>query len=270
MPNQVTVMRPDPLSAAPAPRTVLFSDVDGTLLDASDRFAITSTDVERLAPHVELVLASSRTLVELGEVQRRLGMVGALIAENGAVMSYPPRWRGKGARKRELLVLGDSVAELQPLVERSAEVAGVRIVDQRDVLPDRGRSLQRKYSICIRDWSGMSAERFLAALRHNGCSATRSGRWITITRGADKGIAARAVLAHAEKIGAGFVRSLAIGNAANDQSLLAATQGRFAIRNPRRGHHQELLVLPNVVPLAASGKRAWRELLSSILSNGKP
>jgi predicted mannosyl-3-phosphoglycerate phosphatase (HAD superfamily) len=261
-------MRPGSLSAAPLPRTVLFSDVDGTLLDASDRFAITSADVERLAPHVELVLASSRTLVELADVQRRLGVSGALIAENGAVMSYPPRWRGKGARSREVLVLGETLAKLQPRVTRSAKAAGVRIVDQRDVLPDKGRSLKREYSICVRDWSGVGAERFLAALEEDGCTASRSGRWITITRGADKGIAARAVLAHAEKIGAGFKRSLAIGNAANDQSLLAVTQGRFAIRNPRRGHHEELLLLPDVIPLSASGKRAWREVLASILTNG--
>ena len=252
------------------PRIALFSDVDGTLLDSNDRLALTDRDVMRLAPHVELILASSRTLVELGDVQRRLGLDGALIAENGAVMSFPPRWRGKGTRKREILVLGDSIKLLRPLVERCAVAAGVSIVDQRDVLPDKGRSLRREYSVCVREWSGPGSERFLAALLKDGLTATRSGRWITITRGADKGIAARAVLAHAERLGAGFERSVAIGNAANDESLLAATQGRFAIRNPRRGHQGELLLLPDVIPLAASGARAWREALISILEKEGP
>lgn len=263
-------MRPGSLRATPLPRIALFSDVDGTLLSAADHLAITSADVIRLAPHAELILASSRTLVELGEVQKRLGLDGALIAENGAVMSFPPRWRGKGTRSREVLVLGDALKLLQPRVERCAAAAGVRIVDQRDVLPDKGRSLKREFSVCVRDWSGPGSERFLAALLRDGLLATRSGRWITITRGADKGIAAHAVLAHAERLGAGFERSVAIGNAANDQSLLAATQGRFAIRNPRRGHHGELLLLPDVIPLAASGVRAWREALAIILSNGRP
>jgi predicted mannosyl-3-phosphoglycerate phosphatase (HAD superfamily) len=56
--------------------------------------------------HVELILASSRTLVELGVIQRRLGIVAPLIAENGAVVSFPPRWRGGRATRREVLVLG--------------------------------------------------------------------------------------------------------------------------------------------------------------------
>lgn len=263
-------MRPGSLRAIPLPRIALFSDVDGTLLSAADQLAITPADVMRLAPHAELVLASSRTLVELGDVQKRLGLVGALIAENGAVMSFPPRWRGKGTRKRETLVLGDSVKVLGPRVKRCAAAAGVSIVDQRDLLPDKGRSLRREFSVCVRDWSGPASERFLAALQEDGLTATRSGTWITITRGADKGIAARAVLAHAERLGAGFERSVAIGNAANDQPLLAATQGRFAIRNPRRGHHGELLLLPDVIPLAASGARAWREALATILQKERP
>lgn len=260
-------MRPVSLRAEAFPRIALFSDVDGTLLDANDRLAITAKDVARIAPHVELILASSRTLVELGDVQRRLELVGPLIAENGAVMSFPPRWRGKGSRGRETLVLGDSVAILRPRVKRCAATAGVSIVDQRDILPDRGRSLKREFSVCVRDWSGPGSERFLAALQQDGLMATRSGTWITITLGADKGIAARAVLAHAERRGAGFERSVAIGNAANDQSLLAATHGRFAIRNPRRGHHEELLVLPDVIPLSTSGARAWRVALDRILTD---
>ena len=262
-------MRPGSLRATPPPRIALFSDVDGTLLSATDHLAITPADVMRLAPHAELILASSRTLVELGEVQKRLGLDGALIAENGAVMSFPPRWRGKGTRRRETLVLGDALKLLHPRVKRCAAEAGVSIVDQRDLYPHKGRSLKREFSVCIRDWSGPGSERFLAALLRDGLLATRSGRWITITRGADKGTAARAVLAHAERLGAGFERSVAIGNAANDQSLLAATQARFAIRNPRRGHHGELLLLPDVIPLGASGARAWREALAIILSNGR-
>jgi hypothetical protein len=67
-------MRPVSLSAGPMPRIALFSDVDGTLLDASDRLAITAADVARIGAHVELILASSRTLVELGVIQRRLGL----------------------------------------------------------------------------------------------------------------------------------------------------------------------------------------------------
>ena len=261
-------MRPGSLRAVPLPRIALFSDVDGTLLDSNDRLAITAGDVERMDPHVELILASSRTLVELAVIQRRLGVTAPMIAENGAVVAFPPRWRG-GQQGREVLVLGDSAARLRPRVRRCALEAEVNVVDQRDLLPDHARALRRGFSVCVRDWSGLGAEQFLDALHRDGMSATRSGRWITVTRGADKGTGARAVLTHAQARGTAFISTVGIGNAANDAPLLAVTDGRYAIRNPRRGHQPELLELEDVTPLASSGARAWREALSTILANGK-
>ena len=263
-------MRPGSLRDVPVPRIALFSDVDGTLLDSNDRLAITAGDVTRMAPRVELILASSRTLVELGAIQRRLGIVAPLIAENGAVVSFPPRWRRGSNTRREILVLGHSAARLRPRVRRCAMEAGVSVVDQRDLLPDQARSLRRGYSICIRDWAGPGAARFLETLHRDGLEATRSGKWITITGGADKGTGARAVLARAAREGAPFARTVGIGNAANDMSLLVATEGRFAIRNPRRGHDSSLLALPDVKPLSSSGTRAWREMLRMIPASGKP
>ena len=268
--EHVRAMRPGFSRAAPFPRIALFSDVDGTLLDANDRLAITAKDVERMDPHVELILASSRTLVELGVIQRRLGVTAPMIAENGAVVAFPSRWRGSRNSRIETVVLGDPVARLRPRVEHCAREVGVSIVDQQDLLPDHARALERGFSVCVREWSGLGAEQFLDALHRDGLAATRSGRWITITRGADKGTGVRAVLAQADQLGAPFEATVAIGNAANDAPLLAATDGRYAIRNPRRGHQAELLDLARVRPLASSGARAWREALSTILANGQP
>jgi predicted mannosyl-3-phosphoglycerate phosphatase (HAD superfamily) len=148
--------------------------------------------------------------------------------------------------------------------------AGVSVVDQRDLLPDQARSLRRGYSICIRDWAGPGAERFLETLRWDGLEATRSGKWITVTGGADKGTGARAVLSRAARQDAPFAWTVGIGNATNDMPLLVATEGRFAIRNPRRGHQSELLDLPAVTPLSSSGVRAWREALTDILARDTP
>jgi predicted mannosyl-3-phosphoglycerate phosphatase (HAD superfamily) len=263
-------MRPGSLQADPLPRIALFSDVDGTLLDASDRLAIGPADVDRLAPHAELILASSRTLIELGDIQRRLGIVAALIGENGAVVSFPPGWRGGKTRRREILALGDAEDRIRPRVQRCALRLGVDIMFQRDLLPDGAKSLQRGYSVCVRNWIGPDADRFLTALRKDKLQATTSGRWITVTSGADKGTGVREVLKHARKRRAAFKSSVGIGNEANDHALLAATQLRFAIRNPRRGHHDDLLGLPEVTPLDWSGKRAWRVAMATILPNGTP
>jgi mannosyl-3-phosphoglycerate phosphatase len=262
-------MRPRSLRAASLPRVVVFSDVDGTLLDASDRLALTPDDVAKIAPHVELVLASSRTLAELAILQRRLGLSASLVAENGAVVSLPARWRGSTSPRRGVIALGDRTATLVPVIHRCAAAVGVRVINQKALLPDRGRSLRRGYSVCLQNWFGETADRFLELLHESGLDATRSGTWITITRGANKGTAVRAVLDRARQLGSPFRKTVAIGNAANDVPLLMAARLRLSVKN-RNGHHPELRQLPGVHLLSSSGARAWREALDLILPTGTP
>jgi predicted mannosyl-3-phosphoglycerate phosphatase (HAD superfamily) len=90
-------------------------------------------------------------------------------------------------------------------------------------------------------------------LHHENLRATRSGNWIAITQGADKGTGARAVLARARRGGAPFMWTAAIGNAANDVPLLAASEGALP-SGIREAHHAELLDLPDVKPLSSSGR----------------
>lgn len=257
-------MRPRHVPGDLAPIAV-FSDVDGTLLDARGRLALRREQVARLRGRADIILVSSRTLVELAAIQRALGLTGPLIGENGAVVWIPARWRTERPLVPRTMAIGAPVARIRPLVRRAAAAAGVSIVDQRDTLPDRGRSLRRTHSACIRNWAGLDAERFLLALHREGLVASRSGSWITVTWGADKGTGVRALLALARRRGAAYDVTVAIGNEANDAPLLAAADRRLAIRNPGRGHHPDLLALANVTPLPASGARAWRTTLSLIL-----
>lgn len=251
-----------------------FSDVDGTLMDVRERLAIAARDVSAFAPCVELILSSSRTLVELARVQRRLGLVAPLVAENGAIVGLPPGWRGGRARRPrhyggklfDVIALGEPSRTVRARVRRAARHARVSIVEQRDLLPDRGRSLRRAHSLCVRNWTGSGAERFLDALRQDGLDATRSGHWITVTSGADKGAGVHEVLAAAARRGAPYRWSAAIGNAENDVSLLAASDRPFAIRNPRQGHDPALLDVSRVRALTAVGLAGWPEALAWILN----
>lgn len=256
------------------PPIAYFSDVDGTMMDERERLAVDTATAAAFAPRLELILASSRTLVELARIQRRIGLVAALVAENGAVVGLPPRWRRSrpaplmrfGGRDLQVLPLGEPSAALRRRMRRCASEVGVRVVEQRETLPDRGRSLRRTHSLCVENWRGRSAERFLGALRHDGLEATRSGHWITITSGAHKGDGVRAVLARAELNGAPYQTSAGIGNAENDVEMLAACDRRFAIRNPRTGHDPALTRVPRVRTLAPPGLAGWREALDWILS----
>jgi mannosyl-3-phosphoglycerate phosphatase len=265
---------PTPSTGA-RPQAILFSDVDGTLLDDRDRLAINAHFVVAFAPRVELVLTSSRTIPELLELQQRLALTAPLIAENGALVAFPPAWRGarQNSTRRvagtplRVAALGHSAARLRPVVRRCAARLDIPLVEQRDTLPDQGRAIGRTHSILLRQsvpparWKA-----FQTLLQKRGLEATHSGRWLAITRGADKASAARYLLARARRLHAPFALAAAVGNAENDISLLAAVERPFVIRNPRHGHDSALAALPRAHLLQATGIAGWREALAHTLT----
>ena len=66
---------------------------------------------------------------------------------------------------------------------------------------------------------------------------------------------------------------VAIGNHANDASLLAVARHAFVINNPDAGHHPALITLPGATPLSAVGPAGWLEMLGrlpSLLAGAHP
>jgi mannosyl-3-phosphoglycerate phosphatase len=257
------------------PRLALFSDVDGTLLGERGTLAVSAARLAAVAHRIDIILASSRTIAEMLPIQAALGLVAPMVAENGAVVAVPDGWRGvrTGVRRviagdvLRVIALGEPAHRIRRVVQRVAKREGMPIVDQRDTLPDRGRAIARTHSVLVRDprrsdpawWS------FRSALEAEGLAPSRSGRWLTITNGADKGDGVRAILALAECAGAGYVRPAAIGNEENDVELLRAATRRFVIRNPRRGHDPLLASLPKARLLTRVGIAGWREALAHLI-----
>jgi predicted mannosyl-3-phosphoglycerate phosphatase (HAD superfamily) len=105
----------------------------------------------------------------------------------------------------------------------------------------------------------------LESLRSVGLEATLSGRWITVTKGADKGRAVRRVLACAEAAAAPYHLTAAIGDAANDATMLRVVMRPFVIRVPARGHHPELAAIAGAILLRAEGLLGFREAVKLLL-----
>ena len=78
--------------AGPADRLLVFTDVDGTLLDHHDySWDPARRALERLRDRgYPVVLTTSKTLAELEVLQRELGIEGPVISENGALVALPP------------------------------------------------------------------------------------------------------------------------------------------------------------------------------------
>ncbi|MBK8059747.1 MAG: HAD-IIB family hydrolase [Gemmatimonadetes bacterium] len=246
---------------------LLFSDVDGTLLDEHGRYAVATGELSAMSTLVRCVLASSRTILELSRNQRDLGIEGPVVAENGAVIALP--WhdalRPLGTREdidgRTWCVsfLGAPAAELRGELQEVARDVGVNYEEQGELAPE----LDRRCSLLVRPVPRASASTLtplVDALRARGRTVASGGAWLAITGGADKGRGVRAVLSALALLGRPRTLVAAVGDGDNDVSLLLAADRRFVIRRADGTCHASLRALPGVEYAPTPGIDGWRDV----------
>lgn len=253
-------------------RTILlFSDVDGTLLDRHGRYALSGGEMASLAARVTLVLSSSRTVLELSRNQRDLGITGPVVAENGAVVALPwheslrafGRCETIDGREWCLRSLGSPASELRADVRRAALAHGIAFVEQEDVEP----ALGRRCSVLIRPADGASETSLTPladALRAAGRTVASGGAWLAVTGDADKGRGVRAVLDARSQLGQRHALVAAVGDGDNDVSLLLEAYRRFVIRRDDGTWHPALRALPDVECVPTPGIAGWRDVLREL------
>ncbi|MEL6582648.1 MAG: HAD-IIB family hydrolase [Pseudomonadota bacterium] len=214
-------------------RLVIFSDLDGTLLDHETySYAPAKPALERIARHgLPLVLASSKTAAEVQALHQELGLTAPAIVENGAglfVPGMPLAESNNYARIREAL------AEL-PETLRSGFVGfgdlGTAGIVQATGLPAdaAARAADRQFSEPgLWEGSPDDLQAFLAALAERGISARRGGRFLTLSFGKTKADQMQTVMSQLNA-----ERSLALGDAPNDVEMLEAADLGVIVQNAR-------------------------------------
>lgn len=259
------------------PDLLIYSDVDGTLIDdAGDNAFAACREAARSA---QVILASSRTVVELARLQEFIGLEGPVMAENGAVVAVPaddPMASALPGRPGEAMILerrwrlghlapgiDELHARLHHLSRHDRDVVA-RALTVAKAGTDR-EAKARWHSFLLAMPTGGERARLIDAFRDAGLRAEPGGHWIQIVSDADKGQAAHALTAawtasHASPF------TVAIGDESNDISLFAAVDQAYVICRPGDGHHPELLATPRAVALDAPGIEGWDEMLRRLHS----
>lgn len=261
---------------------VLFSDVDGTLIDEEGRLPTAWPMVRRALEGTLVVLTSSRTVEELLAIQHATGIEGPFIAENGALLVLTNEWldQGHGSvvragdRLLRLLPIGRPETELRTIIRGAAAASGVVIETQRSASSADlgGRSggvaahaLARAYSVLVRIAGGAAARlHFFASLTASGLTVTHGGRWHVIQGGSSKGLAARTMLRLIQRRTGRTALAIAVGDGDNDASLLQVADVRVAMRLPDGSVHPSLDALPELVVPEAPGPEGWPEVLARL------
>lgn len=225
-----------------APRAVLFTDLDGTLLDESYRPGVAAAAVARLQEAgVLVVFCSSKTRAEQEPLRRILDVTGPFIVENGSAVLLPRSRTGHGGAGVRLLGVrvGTVRSELAAARRRLGLVArGFGEMSAPEVAAATGLSLEgarrarrREFSETVVGLGVGEAERLGGELRDRGLVVRSGGRFHTVTgAGADKGRALAWLmerLRHAP--GCAELASVAVGDSDNDVPMLQAADRAFLV-----------------------------------------
>lgn len=237
---------------------VVFSDLDGTLLD-HDTYSWEAARpalgaLEQI--NALLVLASSKTAPEIEALQLQMGLTGApAIVENGAGLI------GMGAP------LVPTYAELRKalkdvpqcaLFEGFGDMTAAEVATATGLADGAAAMAQARAFSEPGVWHGTAAQEdaFIAALARNGIAARRGGRFLTLSFGKTKADRIEQILTKF-----GPAPTLALGDAPNDVELLEAADQGVIVFNP---HSTPLPLLKgeaegHIIRTKLAGPMGWNQ-----------
>lgn len=268
------------------PRWLIFSDLDGTLLD-HHTYRHDEADAVLGAletQHIPLILASSKTQSELLFYREVLHNRHPFIVENGAAVFIPAGYFSQqpaDTRTKNGFWIKEFVAERkhwQQLIQqlpdefqndfttfRAAGIDGIIKMTGLDVHA-AARAAHRNYGepVC---WLGSPGRRreFIKKLRQNGAQVLEGGRFLHVSGDCDKGQALHwlADVYHQHSADSQF-ETIALGDSQNDVAMLEAADQAVVIRSPvhppPRLHNQTQSITSSYF-----GPRGWAATLSELL-----
>jgi mannosyl-3-phosphoglycerate phosphatase len=263
---------------------IIFSDLDGTLLD-HDTY---SFDAARPALDalkeggIPLILCSSKTKAEIHNIWHALGLNAPFIAENGGGIFIPkehflaaePGWKPAGAGWR-MMALGLPIAEVRDRFDSFKDqfkAKGFGDMSDQEVADLTGLSTAQAALARQRDFNepvwlpepNAQAEAFSQAAQAAGLEVTRGGRFFHLLGGGDKGKAVNKV--------AGLYRTyddalitMALGDALNDLPMLAQVDRPVLVAQHHGGHAD--IDLPGLTREPGIGPQGWNTAVLAALQD---
>lgn len=264
---------------------IVFSDLDGTLLDSADySFAAALPALETMrARGVPLILCSSKTRAEIELYRRRMENDHPFIAENGGGIFIPRGYFAAPLDAPEsgsyrLIMLGMPYAEVRSRFVRLREQVGAVVRGFADMtveevaeltgLPGDEAALARQ-----RDFDepfvfdGAPDERFLQAIEAAGLHWTQ-GRFFHILGDHDKGRAVK-LLESLYRREHGAVASIGLGDSLNDLPLLQAVSRPVLVQHAD-GSFDARIDLPGLLRTQHPGPQGWNDIVLQLLAAGPP
>ncbi len=266
---------------------LLFSDLDGTLLDHETY----SFDAARPALHrvqdcgYPLILNTSKTLVEVIDINRALHNTAPMIFENGGAMAFPPGLELPLELPQHEFDAGHAVvrfsppyAEIRSFIDDQRRQAGYQLQGFADLSTDEVSHLtglaldeaaQAQQRLCSEPFVWQDSEErlgiFAEAAQERGLRITRGGRFHHLMGDTSK---ASAMLAMADLFTAdSSVRPtlVALGDSENDIEMLQHADVAVVVMRPD-GSHLDCEGQRKTYKTAEPGPAGWNAAVENWLS----
>ncbi|MCS6816175.1 MAG: HAD-IIB family hydrolase [Blastocatellia bacterium] len=269
-------------------RLVLYTDLDGTLLDAE------TYSHEAAGPALEairsrgalLVLCSSKTRAEMEPIGRALGLRAPFIVENGGAIYLPreefatlvPEAEPCGSWVR--IALGTPRAQLLACLADLKQRLAVPVVGWSDLAPEAiarecGLSLEEAQRAMRREFDEpfrlesddpQVLSQMATIVAEHGLRLMRGGRYFHLVGASDKGRAVRA-LTDILRRRFGAIFTVGLGDSENDAPMLAEVDLPVLVRRPSGEPDPAVLrLVPHARVTSGIGPAGWNEAVLAILA----
>ncbi len=280
-------------SQSPIPQLLIFTDLDGTLLDHHDyNFAPAVATIKLINKlGVAWIFNTSKTLAELLTLRETLNNQHPMIVENGGGIAIPvgyplalPSQLDQSLKSPasdlvhqgfQLITMGERrehiLEILKPLRAQFtftgfSDMSVAELVELTGLsTAQAGQALQRNFSepIIWQD-SEEKLEQFHQLISGHSLHLLRGGRFIHVIGNSDKGVAMRWLTALYRQTGPAL-KTVALGDGENDVAMLEAADIPVVIRSPV--HRPPPVQHENIRLTEGYGPKGWAQALHTLLKN---
>ena len=266
-------------------KLVLFTDLDGTLLDSVtysyDRASPSIAHLQQKG--IPIVFCSAKTRAEQEVYRQKLGIHDPFIVENGGAIFIAEGYfpfsfdyhKTRGAY--QIIELGMPYGEIRQILgqiraESGFNFSGFGDMSAEEVAKDTGLDLEaarqakeREYDETVK-FEGEPEEisRILSAIKRAGLNYTHGGRYYDVMGANDKGKAIT-ILVDLFHTKLGQVETVGIGDSLNDLSMLSVVDIPILVQKPEE--RWEEVNLPNLNRVKGVGPEGWSRAIEGIISS---
>jgi mannosyl-3-phosphoglycerate phosphatase len=268
------------------PDLVIFSDLDGTLLDSKTySWKAARPALELIKKRgIPLVICSSKTRAEIESLRKQLDNHDPFISENGGGIFIPNGYFDfsfsfhKKVADYRVIELGTPYPRLRDVLQMITQQTGIHLkgygdLSASEIAVQTGLSIEEAHLAKQREYdepflfvdSDKGKERILQLIEQSGLHWTKGSRYYHLLGTHDKGKAVRR-LTDLFKKKYGTVITIGLGDSLNDLPMLKVVDYPILVQKPG-GLYEESVQLNSLMKAEGVGPEGWKTAILKLLAS---